>query len=84
MKEPKYKIKVDFKDLKEILSIPIIPGLLKKGDIIELVDEKNGINKRCKIEKITNLDKNPYYQKVHFSPCPFEIADISTNKIKMK
>ena len=78
MNKSKYKLKVDFKELKEVLSIPIIRNSLKKEDIVELIDDKNGINKRCKIEKITNLDNNPYYQKVHFSTSPFEFAVIST------
>jgi len=84
MKEPKLKYKVNFKDLKEILSIPAMENSLKKGDIKELIDEKTGISKRCKVKKITNINNNPHYQKVHFSSCPFEIADISTNRIKMK
>jgi len=84
MNEPKYRLRVNFKDLKEILSIPAMENSLKKGDIIELIDEKIGISKKCKVKKITNINNNPYYQKIHFSPCPFEIADISTNKIKTK
>ena len=82
MKEPKPKYKINIDDLRQVLKVPIIPGMLKKGDIVELIDEKAGINRKCKVEKIENIDNNPYYQKVHFSPPPFEIAVIPTNKMK--
>jgi len=83
-REPKLKFKIDFKDLKEILSIPAMRGTLKKGDMVEIIDEKTGINRRCRVERITNMDNNPYYWKVHFLPSPFEIIEISTSEIKMK
>ncbi|MDD5013806.1 MAG: hypothetical protein PHW73_01725 [Atribacterota bacterium] len=81
MSESKYKLKVNLKDLKEILSMPVMENSLKKGDIVELTDEKTGISRKCKVKKITNINKNPYYRKVHFSPCPFEIAEILTGKM---
>lgn len=82
MKEPKVKFKIDFSELKKVLSIPIIPGTFKKGDVVEIVDEKLGINRKCKVKKIENIDDNPYYQKVHFTSSPFEYAIISTDKMK--
>ena len=82
MKEPKLKYKINVDDLRQVLKLPIIPGMLKKGDVVELIDEKAGINRKCKVEKIENIDNNPYYKKVHFLPSPFEIAVIPTNKMK--
>lgn len=81
MKEPKLKYEINVDDLKQVLNLPIIPGMLKKGDIVELVDEKAGINRKCKVEKIENLDNSPHWYKVHFCSPPFEIAVIPTNEV---
>lgn len=78
----KFKYSVDFKELKKVLSMPTMRGTFKEGDIIELVDEKTGISRKCKVKNITNTDDNPHVKKLHFLPSPFEYIEIDTEKGK--
>jgi hypothetical protein len=84
MKEPKLKFEVDFKKLKRILNMAVMRGTLKKGDVIELIDEKAGISKRYKVKKVTNTDNNPHSNKAHISLSPFEYIEIETKRKSIK
>lgn len=64
-KEPKLKLKVDFNIIKEFLAIPMLSEQLKKGDIVELIDEKLGKSKKCMVSEV-ELIKNPLQSAVYF------------------
>ena len=51
-------------ELKKILSIPMLSEELKKGDIVELIDEKLGISKKCKVSEVKPI-KNEFQSIVY-------------------
>ena len=68
LKEPKLRYKVDFKEFKKCLALPTLSDEFKKDDIVELVDEKLGINRKCRVIKVEPKGVKTFWNRKYYNP----------------